>query len=162
MLALLAIFALLIASSLGGFFRGRVLNFEARRMLTLVQYGQSRAVAEGVPVVLWVDPTRNAYGLAVLGSFADADGDTRAVAYTMEPGLAFETPPADTTLVSEADDEKLGLPEGVLAIRCNPDGFFDEGSAQRITIRLGDQGALDLVPTANRLAYEIREGSPAR
>jgi type II secretion system protein H len=38
--------------SLRGFFRGRNLDSEARRILALTRYGQSRAVAEGVPVVL--------------------------------------------------------------------------------------------------------------
>ena len=38
----------LVTSSLGTFFRGRALNSEARRMLSLIHRGQSRAVSEGV------------------------------------------------------------------------------------------------------------------
>jgi type II secretion system protein H len=56
--------------SLRGFFRGRNLDSEARRILALTRYGQSRAVAEGVPVVLWIDSKQRTYGLeAAAGRF---------------------------------------------------------------------------------------------
>ena len=57
-LALLAIAAAFVASSFGSFVRGRALNSEARRLLSLAQYGQSRAVSEGVPILLWIGLTR--------------------------------------------------------------------------------------------------------
>lgn len=159
-LALLAIGALFVASSMGGFFRGRALNFEARRMLSLAHYGQSRAVSEGVPVVLWIDPKESTYGLTVLASFKDdLDGDTRATNYTVDPSLTLETPANDVPLVSERDDEKLGIAEGISVIRFNPDGFIDETSVRKITIRLGAEAALELAPTASRLSYEIRPAS---
>jgi hypothetical protein len=47
------------------------------------------------------------------------------------------------------------------AIRFNPDGFFDEGSVSKIVIRQGDEGALEIVPTANRLGHEIRPATNA-
>lgn len=159
-LALLAISAAFIASSLGGFFRGRTLNVEARRMLSLAHYGQSRAVSEGVPIVLWLDPRDSTYGLTVLSSFKDDDeGDTRATNYTADPSLTIETPLNETPPLSEQNDEKLGLAEGIVAIRFNPDGFIDETSVRRITLRLDPATALDLVPTENGLAYEIRPAS---
>jgi len=34
--------------------------------------------------------------------------------------------------------------------------FFDEAGAQRIVIRQGDEAALEIVPTLNRLGFEIR------
>src|SRR5580765_4940142 len=64
-LALLAISALFVASSMGSFFRGRALNFEARRLLSLTHYAQSRAVSEGVPVILWINPADSTYGLTI-------------------------------------------------------------------------------------------------
>src|SRR5690349_9721534 len=62
-LVLLAITASLVGTNMGSFFRGRALNFEARRMLSLAHYAQSRAVSEGVPMVLWVNPSTATYGL---------------------------------------------------------------------------------------------------
>ena len=37
--------------------------------------------------------------------------------------------------------------------------FFDDSSVSKITIRQGAASALDLVPTTNRLGYEIRTAS---
>lgn len=156
-LALLAIGAMFIAANVSGFFRGRALNFEARRMLSLANYGHSRAVSEGVPVVLWINAKDSTYGLTVLSSFTGTEGDARETRYTLEPSLTVEAASASDAPVSELDDEKLGLPEGIVAIRFNPDGFIDESSVQKITLKLGQDAALALVPTANRLSYEIIE-----
>ena len=83
-LALLAITAVFVTASMGPFFRGRALGFEARRLLSLTHYAQSRAVAEGVPVILWINPADSTYGLTIQASFNNADGDARALKYTVE------------------------------------------------------------------------------
>ena len=159
-LALLAITAVFVAASMGSFFRGRALNFEARRLLSLTQYAQSRAVAEGVPVILWLNPADASYGLAIQSSFADPDGDMKAVKYTVESGLTLETPQGAANALSEQDDERLGITsEDLSVIRFTPDGFFDESSVTKITLRQGTEAALELVPTVNRLGYEIRPAS---
>lgn len=112
-------------------------------------------MAEGVPVILWVDPARSMYGLEVQESHSGGDGGRRIV-HSAEPSLRLEIPVVVDAPVSEQEDERLGLPENLAAIRCNPDGFFDEGGAQRIVIRQGDEAALEIVPTFNRLGFEIR------
>jgi prepilin-type N-terminal cleavage/methylation domain-containing protein len=156
-LALLAITAVFVTASMGPFFRGRALGFEARRLLSLTHYAQSRAVAEGVPVVLWINPADSTYGLTIQASFNDPEGDPRAVTYTTESGLTLETPGGAVVNISEQDDEKLGLTtEGLSVIRFTPDGFFDESSVSKIIVRQGTEAALELVPTVNRLGYEIR------
>jgi prepilin-type N-terminal cleavage/methylation domain-containing protein len=159
-LALLAITAVFVTASMGPFFRGRALGFEARRLLSLTHYAQSRAVAEGVPVVLWINPADSTYGLTIQASFSDPEGDPRAVTYTTESGLTLETPEGAVVNISEQDDEKLGLTtEELSVIRFTPDGFFDESSVSKIIIRQGTEAALELVPTLNRLGYEIRPAS---
>jgi type II secretion system protein H len=159
-LVLLAITASLVAANMGSFFRGRALNFEARRLLSLTHYAQSRAVSEGVPVVLWINPADSTYGLTIQSSFNDPDGDAHAVRYAVDPNLRLETPQGETASTSEQDDERLGLPtDGLAVIRFMPDGFFDDSSISKITIRQGVEGALELVPTVNRLGYEIRPAS---
>lgn len=161
-LALLAITAVFVASNMGPFFRGRALNFEARRMLSLTHYAQSRAVAEGTPVILWINPAESSYGLTIQSTFSDPEGDPKAVRYVADSGLTLETPQGPSSAVSEDDDEKLGINvEGIAAIRYTPDGFFDESSVSRIVIRQGAEAALELVPTVNRLGYEIRPASNA-
>ena len=159
-LALLAITAVFVTASMGSFFRGRALNFEARRILSLTHYAQSRAVSEGVPVILWINPADSTYGLTIQSTFSDPEGDMRAVKYAVESGLTLETPSSAVAAISEQDDEKLGITtEGLSVIRFTPDGFFDESSVGKITIRQGAEAALELVPTVNRLGYEIRPAS---
>jgi Tfp pilus assembly protein FimT len=51
------------APSLSNFFRGRKLDSEARRFVALARYGQSRAVSEGVPMMLWMDQVEGTYGV---------------------------------------------------------------------------------------------------
>ena len=153
-MALLAIAAALVAPRMVSFFRGRALELEAQRLLALTHYGQSRAVAEGVPVLLWFNPGESTYGLTQQSGYVEADD--RASTFTLDSSLTLEAPVATAPPVSELQDEKFGLPEGRPVIRFNPDGFFDEVSQQKIILRQGDEAALQLVPTANRLGYEIQ------
>lgn len=162
MLVILAITALFVSANMSRFFRGRTLNFEARRLLSLTHYGQSRAVAEGVPVVLWVNPQDSTYGLSLQATFTfndQPDGDRRAVKYTADPTVTLEVPMNGQAAISEQDDERLGMPEGTAFIRFNPDGFFDEGSISRIMLRQANEEGLAVVPNASRLGYEIRPAS---
>ncbi len=150
---LLAIGALFVAPSMSSFIRGRSLNFEARRMLSLTHYAQSRAVAEGMPVLLWFNPANSSYGVGLLGGYAA--GDDRPQQFEAEPGVTFSAPTGETPPVSEQDDEKLGLPEGLPVIRFNPDGFFDEVSVRRILLQQGNEHAIELVQKADQLGYEL-------
>jgi prepilin-type N-terminal cleavage/methylation domain-containing protein len=152
-MVLLLIVASMVAPRMSSFFRGRALSSEARRMLSLINYAQSRAVAEGVPVLLWIDPANSTYGIDIQAGHLG--NDTRQQIFTAEPTLTLEAAGSADALVSEQEDELLGLPEGLPAIRFNPDGFFDESSVSKIVIRQGDEGALEIAPTPNRLGYEI-------
>src|SRR3954447_11599635 len=62
-LSLLAIVTSLAAPSLSRFFHGRTLDSEARQLLSLTHAGQSRAVSDGFPVLLWIDSQQRQYGL---------------------------------------------------------------------------------------------------
>src|ERR1051325_11002931 len=72
-MAMLLIVLAVSFPSLKGFFRGRDLDSEARRFLSLTRYGQSRAVSEGVPMVLWIDAQQKTYGLRAQTGYADTD-----------------------------------------------------------------------------------------
>src|SRR5438477_10599864 len=91
-LTIRAICAVFVSAKMGSFFRGRALNFEARRMLSLTHYAQSRAVAEGVPVILWVNPADSSYGATVQSSFNDPEGDTHAIRYSAHGSLTLDIP----------------------------------------------------------------------
>ncbi len=152
-MVLLIVVASMVAPRMSSFFRGRVLSSEGRRMLSLVNYAQSRAVAEGVPVLLWIDPTNSSYGVSVQGGHSGADD--RLPSFVVEPSLRLEVGTVATVNESENGDEQLGLSGNLPAIRFNPDGFFEDVAVSKIIIRQGDEGALEIVPTANRLSFEI-------
>ncbi len=153
-MALLAIAASFVAPRMTDFFRGRALSLEAQRLLSLTHYGQSRAAAEGVPVVLWIDTTKATYGLSLQAGYTETDD--RAVTYQAEPTLSLEVPQGEPAAQSELGDEKLGLAEGLSAIRFLPDGDIDDGSVARVVIRQGTEAALQVTLMTNRMGYEIR------
>ncbi|MFI5357949.1 MAG: GspH/FimT family pseudopilin [Opitutales bacterium] len=152
-MALLAIVTALVAPSMLSFFHGRALNEEAERLLTLTQYARSRAIAEGVPVVLWIDSAKSAYGQNIQTGFVTTDD--HASSFALESSLTIDAPNRDAPPVSELGDETLGLPPGLPVIRFLPDGFIDFVSTTKIVLHQGTEAALELVPTPDRLGYEI-------
>src|SRR5689334_17133320 len=72
-MAILAIAVSFTAPALANFFRGRTLDYEARRLLALTRQGQSRAVSEGLPMELWFDVSKSAYGLEAEPSYEAVD-----------------------------------------------------------------------------------------
>src|SRR5665213_4035887 len=81
-----------IFPALKGFFRGRNLDNEARQFLSLTRYGQSRAVSEGIPVELWINPRQGSYGLQALSGYSETQ--TNPMAYNLDQNLqiSFSAP----------------------------------------------------------------------
>jgi type II secretory pathway pseudopilin PulG len=174
MVELLLVMALLVAMLsiaapvLANFFRGRTLDSEARRFLALTHSGQSRAVTEGIPMVLWVDVDQHRYGLEAEPGWEDQDA--KAVEFPLDPDLQIEVinatkpKPASTSsaqAASQAASQAANAgPAAANArtgprIRFMPDGSFGEPSLQ--AVRIYDQyGALFLEQSQNHLNYEIR------
>ena len=157
-MVLLGIAAALVAPHMASFFRGRALNSEARRLLALTHEGQARAVAEGVPVLLWINSAKSTYGLVTQA--AASEPDEHPSSFATDPTVTLEAVSPEAAPVSEDEDERLGVPDNLPAIRFMPDGYFDEASIAKIVLRQGTEGALELVPTDNRLGYEILPYSP--
>jgi Tfp pilus assembly protein FimT len=154
-MALLVIMLGFAAPSLSRFFRGRTLDSEARRMLALTRYGQSRAVSEGVPMLLWIDPKLGTYGLKAQTGYTDRD--QKAVEYTLGQDLQMEvqmSPRVQTNFWTMAPKQsKLNQP----TICFLPDGFISETSPDRILLReTRDNDAVWIGASANHLAYEIQ------
>lgn len=146
-LALLVIITSMVAPAMSGFIRARALDSETRRLFALVHAGQSRAVSEGLPTVLWVDEKSGAYGLT--SESAPSGGDPKAENLTIDENLQIAVLNAGTT----GSTTFQSLP----AIRFLPDGTIDENSPQ--TLRLTDTKgkAFWLIETRNHTGYEIRD-----
>jgi type II secretion system protein H len=146
-LALLVIVTSLAAPALSNFVRGRALDSEARRLAALMHAGQSRAVSEGLPMMLWVDEKQGAYGLNAETS--SKGGDPKAENLTLDENVRIAVLNVGATALTTFQN----LP----AIRFLADGTIDENSPH--TLRLTDSrgNALWLVEARTRMGYEIRD-----
>ena len=144
-MTVLVIAASVVAPALSGFFRGQTLDLEARRLLALIHAGQSRAVSEGLPILLWVDAPQHTYGL--VEETTSRNGDPKALDFTLGENVQLMAVNAAPVPVNGRS-----LP----AIRFLPDGLIDESSPA--TLRLGgaDGAALWLVQSQDHANYETR------
>ena len=169
LIELIAVMALLIivvataAPSLGNFFRGRSLDSEARRLLSLTRQGQDRAVSEGVPMTLWIDAPQRIYGLEEESSYTEQD--IKAVDFTLDRDLRIEVVTTNssnkvstaTTSRTFSSNTLSGGKHGNLPmIRFLPDGFVDGTSPQAVGLFDRDGATLWLTRSTNGLNYEIR------
>jgi type II secretion system protein H len=148
-LALLVVITSLAAPAMANFIRGRALDSEARRLFALMHAGQSRAVSEGMPMVLWVDEKQGAYGLQVETN--GKTGDPKAENLTV-----------DSTLQIAVLNSGLSTPttfNHLPAIRFLADGSVDENSPQ--TLQLTDSAGVSrwLIESRNHTGYEIRDSN---
>lgn len=149
-LTLLAIIISVAAPSLRNFFRGRELDSEARRLLSLTHAGQSRAVSEGLPMLLWIDKDERSYGLQEETSAQNGDpknADPKADQFGVSEKMEVQAVNATPIPVNNKS-----LP----AIRFMPDGTIDETSASLLHLVSESGASLWLVEATNRMSYEIR------
>jgi type II secretion system protein H len=146
-LALLVIATSLAAPALSHFVRGRALDSEARRLLALMHAGQSRAVSEGMPMVLWLNEKQGAYGMQAetTGQTGDPKAEDLSVDSTLQ--LAVLSIGAATPVTFQ------NLP----AIRFLADGTVDENSPQ--LVQLTDSAGFSrwLMLNGSRTGYEISD-----
>ena len=140
--------------SLRGFFKGRNLDSEARRLLAMTHYGQSRAVSDGIPMELWIDPEQRSYGLRAATGYTDPDPRPlrNDLADKLEIQVSAPAPQIRTVPTRQYSSmAKIGP-----AIRFLPDGTIGESSPQQVTIQQVGGDGVKLVQSANRLKYEIQ------
>jgi len=149
-LALLVIITSLAAPGMANFIRGRALDSESRRLFALMHGAQSRAVSEGMPMVVWVDQKQDAYGLSE--ETPGKTGDPKSEDLTV-----------DSTLQISVLNAGMGTPttfKNLPAIRFLPDGTVDENSPQ--TVQLTDSAGFMRWLLLNKLrtGYEISDSKP--
>lgn len=148
-LALIATVCALAAPSLSHFFRGRTQDSEVRRFLALTHYGQSRAVSEGVPMLLWIDPVAGSYGLEQETGYVDG-ADTNAVEYDIGKDLKIDVVRA----VGVTQPAHTGRNQP--AIRFMPDGGVEKGSVTGVTLQESGGTPVLIGKSANGLTYEVK------
>ena len=164
-MTILTIAVSITAPALANFFRGRTLDSEARRLLALTRQGQSRAVAEGIPMELWIDAKQGTFGLEAQPGYDDTD--PKAVEFSIDTDLQLEavTPSSagqasvfgNSSVTESASTKpvKSNHPD-LPKIRFLPDGTLDESSPKIIRVTGRDGTSLSVVQGRNRTTYEIR------
>jgi type II secretion system protein H len=145
-MVLLVVAVSLVAPKMSSFMRGRALDSEARRFLSLTHAGQSRAVSEGMPIVLWIDEKNNGYGLEE--ETPGKNGDAQAEKFPVDDNVQI----AVMNLSGSAT-----LFNSLPAIRFLADGSVDENSPQTIKLTGTDGSELWLLESADRRGYEISD-----
>jgi type II secretion system protein H len=148
-LVLLTIVISLVLPSLAKFFGGRDLDSEVRRFVSLTHYAQSRAVSEGVPMFIWVDPKAGTYGLEQEAGYTD--GDTKAVNYTVAEGLILGAGKAGSKATVGKSTGIHFSPDGNVILTTSVSGIsFQQVGYQPVWV----------VPTTNGLAFETQTQTP--
>ena len=147
-MALITVVMALISPSLGGFLRGRSMQSEVSRFISLTHYAQARAAHEGIPMRLWVDPELRTYGLASEYVLSQGGQDPRLREYELAPDLEVEV---DNRSFASLQGNRLALQDrwaagqpmsgqtagsrSQVVFRFTPDGFIDETSPLGLTFR---------------------------
>jgi hypothetical protein len=152
-MALLTIVISLGAPSLAHFFRGRSLDSEARRFLSLTHYGQSRAVSEGVPMILWIDVKQGLYGLKSEAGYLE--DDPKAVEFVLNDRLQIEVEAAQVRPLSSPRGSLPRQANALPEIRLTPDGFIGDTSPEAVAIREAEDETIWITQSRNRLHYEV-------
>jgi prepilin-type N-terminal cleavage/methylation domain-containing protein len=157
----------LAAPALVRFFRGRNLEGEARRLLAVTRYGQSRAVSEGVPMLLWLNVESNQYGLRIDPSFAIQD--TNALQFDWNERIQIEAGLAESATNLRPWQVSSLLSDRMVKICFLPDGSISDISPSRLRLQeLREQGEpaaeidgeIWITQSPNRLRYEIPAEPP--
>jgi type II secretion system protein H len=146
-LGLLVIITSIAAPAVAKFIRGRALDTEARRFIALMHAAQSRAVSEGMPIMLWVDDKTGSYGLAAETS--GQNGDPKAENLTMDSTLTIAVLSTGTGAQTTFNN--------VPAIRFQLDGTVDETSPQTLKLTDSDGFSRLLAETPLRTGYEVTD-----
>jgi len=161
-MAVLSVVLAVSAPSLSRFFKSRGLESEARRFMALTRHAQSRAVSEGVPMVLWLEPKQRLYGLNADTSFVEKDpmAEQFNVDETVEVEVWLSSEAIQASETSLFKNEKQTATE-LHTLRFNPDGFVSLSSPEAVIFRQGEEHELWVAQSRNRLNYEIQPGKQA-
>ncbi|HEX4120581.1 MAG TPA: GspH/FimT family pseudopilin [Verrucomicrobiae bacterium] len=154
-MAIMMILLSVIFPSLKGFFRGRNLDNEARRFLSVTRYGQSRAISEGLPVELWINPKQGSYGLQSLSGYTETQTNPMVYPVDHTVQISFSAP---TSVLTRSNywTQASGQLGAVAKIRFQPDGFISDTSPEKIIFRQSDGSQIMIAETPSHLRYDIQ------
>ncbi len=166
-MALLVMITAIIMPKLSGFFGARSVESEAKRFMALMHYGQTRAVSDGVPMMLWIDSAHRSYGLEQEPGFAGRD--PREEDNTLADGLKIDTvrnsvklPVANSQtgriVTGQVTQGKGRLP----AIYFLPDGAINYAtSVGGVSFQNANEAPVWIALNSSEMSYGIQKQNPA-
>jgi len=137
------------------FLKGRNLENEAQQFLSMTRYGASRAVAEGLPVDLWINVKQNKYGMAAAGGYTESK--TNVWNFTLDENVTVTVsqPPGVLTTVSNWWTPSTARRGAMPVLRFQPDGFISDTSPRTIKFSQGTDPEIWIVENAQHTRYEL-------
>lgn len=160
------------APSLTRFFRGRKLDSEVRRFISLTRYARSLAAERAIPMIVWLDANGGTYGLRPESGnlLRNVEEDSQRMALAVGYGFFYQQR-ADfrlsETLRLVVDPLGPGNSQ-IVTIRFLPDGTIDPISAKVLQIVQDDpsgQAQTEVIWIAlsrNSTRYEVVDATTAR
>jgi prepilin-type N-terminal cleavage/methylation domain-containing protein len=162
-MAVLSVVFALAAPTLSRFFRGQTLEEEGQRLLALTRYGQSRAVSECLPMMLWMNPADGTYGVRVQDGYNTGDAKSQT-----SYGTGNSSGTGKDVRFQLSDRLRFELEQGgriqnqTATIRFATDGSISEDSLNRVVIRQDDGDWTAIVQSENRLNYVTEQKTNVR
>lgn len=138
---LLAVVLAFAAPSLSRFTTQRTLEDETNRFLSLIRFARSEATSVGMPMMLWIDPQAQRYGMEPLTGYPPR-----------EDRLFDHELHRDITLLV---DESPFSPGGVIRLVFMPDGTLGDDTPITVVLEDKDENHLYVTRSENGLTYEI-------
>lgn len=163
----------LSAPRLANFFKGRTLDSEGRRVLTMIRYAQDLSVSKGVNVRLWIDGPNNKFGIepdtttsAISAPRTVSNNSPIEGAYTFDVDQGLKIRALNATTSTRVEGYRgAGLPQRLNTgnagktrlptITCLPDGTFQTDSPEAIELADSENFKITISQSRNRLGYEI-------
>lgn len=138
---LLAVVLAFAVPSLSRFTGQRTLEDETARFLSLIRFARSEATSVGLPMMLWIDPQAQRYGMQTLTGYPPYED--RVFEHELH---------RDITLLM---DGARGLSSGMIHLVFMPDGTVGDSTPVSIVLEDKDENRLYVTRSENGLSYEI-------
>jgi type II secretion system protein H len=166
-MAILVMVVAIIMPRLSGFFGARSVDSEAKRFMALMHYGQTRAVSDGVPMMIWIDSAHGSYGLGREPGYAGRDPLEED--NTLADGLKIDT--VRNTLKQPVANSQTGrivsgqVAQGktrLPAIYFLPDGAINYAmSVGGVSIQNANDPPVWIALNSSEMSYGMQSQNPA-
>lgn len=165
-MALLVMAVSLVMPTLSRFFGGRAVDSELKKFVALLHYGQTRAIGEGIAMVLWIDSAHGSYGLEQDSTFGK---DPSAVENSVANGVKIDVA-RNAARQAVANSQTGRILTGQVLQRRNrlpAINFLTDGTINAATSVLGvslqdkNNAPVWIVPSDSQFGYEVQSENPS-